>query len=164
MPHSDSTASNSPLQTNPVSVKEKPALSRRKLKIICVGAGYSGLTLAYKIEHECNWKDVIDLQIYEKNENVGGTWFENTYPGVACDIPASKFIDDALWQNLIARQMLYTFSFEPNPDWSKFYCSGDEISVYIERNVQKYSLDKHVILESRVLETIWDNDIGKWKV
>ena len=45
---------------------ETAALTRRKLKIICVGAGYSGLTLAHKIQHECNLESVIDLQIYEK--------------------------------------------------------------------------------------------------
>lgn len=78
---------------NRVSKGEKPenwvlcadqaAYTRRKLKIICVGAGYSGLTLAHKIDHELKLSDVIDLTIYEKNPEVGGTWFVNTYPGVA---------------------------------------------------------------------------------
>lgn len=62
---------------------EQPAYARRKLRIACIGAGYSGLTLAHKIDHELKLGDVIDLVIYEKNTAVGGTWFENTYPGVA---------------------------------------------------------------------------------
>jgi cation diffusion facilitator CzcD-associated flavoprotein CzcO len=68
---------------NWVPLKEEPALTRRKLKIVCIGAGYSGLTLAHKIQHECKLEDEIDLQIYEKNPEVGGTWYENTYPGAA---------------------------------------------------------------------------------
>lgn len=68
---------------NWVSVKEEPVYARRKLRMICIGAGYSGLTLAHKIKHELKLADEIDLTIYEKNPQVGGTWFENTYPGVA---------------------------------------------------------------------------------
>lgn len=64
-------------------ILEQPVLTRRKLRIICVGAGYSGLTLAHKIQHELKLEDVVDLQIYEKNDDVGGTWYENTYPGAA---------------------------------------------------------------------------------
>jgi len=71
-------------------IMEEPALTRRRLRLVCVGAGYSGLTLAHKVQHEKKLEDVIDLQIYEKNDEVGGTWFENTYPGAACDIPARK--------------------------------------------------------------------------
>lgn len=69
--------------SNWVPIKEEPVYTRRKLKIICVGAGFSGLTLAHKIKHELKLEDVIDLVIYEKNPEVGGTWFENRYPGVA---------------------------------------------------------------------------------
>jgi hypothetical protein len=74
-------AGNQPKNWMPCS--DQPAFARRKLKIICIGAGYSGLTLAHKIEHELKLSDVIELVIYEKNPQVGGTWFENTYPGVA---------------------------------------------------------------------------------
>lgn len=66
----------------PVSwLSEDPVLTRRTLRIVCVGAGFSGLTLSHKIQHEYKLEDVIDLQIYEKNPDVGGTWYENTYPG-----------------------------------------------------------------------------------
>lgn len=53
---------------------EQPILSRRKLRIVCIGAGYSGLTLAHKIQHEQNLEGEIDFAIYEKNPEVGGTW------------------------------------------------------------------------------------------
>ncbi|KAL2007466.1 hypothetical protein VTN00DRAFT_8904 [Thermoascus crustaceus] len=133
---------------NWVPLKDEPAYSRRKLKIICVGAGYSGLTLAHKIKHELKLEDVIDFVIYEKNPEVGGTWFENRYPGVACDVPAHA----------------YTFLFEPNPDWSHFYAPGPEIRAYIQRTVRKWNLDDRVQFNSKVLEAIWDEDSGKWKL
>lgn len=85
----------------------------RKLRIGCIGAGIAAMNLAYKIYHE--WKDILgdytELVIYEANEELGGTWLVNTYPGVACDVPAH----------------IYSFTFEPNPDWSAFYASGPEI-------------------------------------
>ena len=71
------------IPSNWVSIKEEPVFSRRKLKIVCVGAGFSGLTLSHKIKLELKLSDVIDLVIYEKNADVGGTWYENRYPGVA---------------------------------------------------------------------------------
>jgi hypothetical protein len=73
-----------------VPILEQPILTRRKLRVVCVGAGYSGLTLAHKIQHELKLEDDIDLTIYEKNADVGGTWYENTYPGAACDIPSRE--------------------------------------------------------------------------
>lgn len=67
---------------NWVPIKEEPAFTPRKLKIVCVGAGFSGLTLAYKIKHELQLEGVLDYTIYDKNQEVGGTWTENRYPGV----------------------------------------------------------------------------------
>jgi len=58
----------------------------------------------------------------------------------------------------------YTFLFEPNPDWSSFYCPQPEIQAYIKRTVAKYKLDKYVSLKSKVLETVWDDEVGKWKI
>jgi cation diffusion facilitator CzcD-associated flavoprotein CzcO len=57
------------------------AFTPRKLRVVCIGAGFSGLTVAYKLKHE-RPLDYVDLTIYEKNHEVGGTWFENVYPGV----------------------------------------------------------------------------------
>ena len=68
---------------NWIPLPETPALTRRKLRVVCVGAGFSGLTLAHKIQHELNLENDVDFQIYEKNADVGGTWYENTYPGAA---------------------------------------------------------------------------------
>jgi hypothetical protein len=64
---------------NWVPIKEEPVYTRRPLKIIAIGAGFSGLTLAHKIQHEHKLEDVLDLVIYEKNADVGGTWFEVSF-------------------------------------------------------------------------------------
>ncbi|KAF5003101.1 hypothetical protein FDECE_10336 [Fusarium decemcellulare] len=131
---------------NMVPVLDKPLHMPRKLKVVCVGAGFSGLMLAYKWKYEYHMDDFVDLNIYEKNSDVGGTWLENRYPGVACDVPAH----------------IYTFSFEPNPDWSSFYASGPEIWEYIKRTTAKYSLDERVQFNSKVVSTVWDDRKGKW--
>lgn len=68
---------------NWVSILERPLFTPRKLRVICIGAGFSGLILAHKIKYELKMDDIIDLQIYEKNPEVGGTWYENRYPGAA---------------------------------------------------------------------------------
>ncbi|KAF2136375.1 uncharacterized protein K452DRAFT_259191, partial [Aplosporella prunicola CBS 121167] len=139
-----------PLESRPnwVPLLEQPMHTRRPLKVICVGAGYSGLTLAHKIKHEYKLADMVDLTIYEKNTDVGGTWFENRYPGVGCDIPSHA----------------YTFLFEPNPDWSKFYVPGPEIQQYIKRTVKKWGLDEKVQFNSRIVEAVWAESVGKWRV
>ncbi|KAJ6185558.1 hypothetical protein N7519_006859 [Penicillium mononematosum] len=147
-PTSATRVANGETPPNWIPCAEQPVYARRKLRLICIGAGYSGLTLAHKIDHELKLGDFVELKIYEKNPEVGGTWFENTYPGVACDIPAHA----------------YTFLFEPNPNWSHFYAPGPEIEEYIKRTTRKWKLDKDIQFNARVTETVWDDELGKWKV
>ena len=86
--------------------------------------------------------------MYEKNSGVGGTWFENRYPGCACDVPSHN----------------YVYSFEPKADFSSVYASSAEICGYFEMFVKKYGLHKH-IKESHVVEnTRWIESDGTWEV
>jgi malic enzyme len=62
---------------------EKAVDSPRKIRVVCVGAGFAGLTLAHRLR-EMNMEAFVDLCIYEKNTDVGGAWLENKYPGIAC--------------------------------------------------------------------------------
>jgi cation diffusion facilitator CzcD-associated flavoprotein CzcO len=94
--------------------------ARRNPRVIVIGAGMSGLLAAIKL-HEAGINDVV---IYEKGDRVGGTWRDNHYPGLACDVPAH----------------MYTYSFEPNPDYSHRYARGPEIYAYFERVARKYNL------------------------
>ncbi len=77
-----------------------PGFKKRRLRLICIGAGLAGIAAAYKYQKDL---ENVDFTIYEKNEEVGGTWYENRYPGCACDIPAHA----------------YTYSWEGNPNWSR---------------------------------------------
>ncbi|CAJ2500396.1 Uu.00g032490.m01.CDS01 [Anthostomella pinea] len=123
---------------------EQPAFTpTRKMRVVCIGAGFSGLMVAYKIQHDLKLEDELDLAIYDHNSDVGGTC-----PGAACDIPAHGYI----------------FPFEPNPDWSGFYVGQQEILAYIKRTTEKYGLNKNLQLNTKILETIWDEDSGKWKI
>ncbi|EXJ74764.1 uncharacterized protein A1O5_01459 [Cladophialophora psammophila CBS 110553] len=117
----------------------------RKLKIIHVGAGASGLLLAYKAERQLRNYELI---CYEKNPSIGGTWWENRYPGCACDIPAHT----------------YTYTFRPNPEWSGFYSRSDEIQKYFEKFYDEYKLAKYVRLNTEVLSATWFEDRGEWEV
>lgn len=80
---SQSDVDNSP---HAVSIAEEPIFTPRNLRVVCIGAGFSGLVVSHKYNHVGNFKDHIDLAIYEKNSDVGGTWLENRYPGIACDV------------------------------------------------------------------------------
>lgn len=81
------------------NILETPLGEPRHIRIITIGAGAAGLNLAYQInKHMQN----IALVIYEKNPEIGGTWYENRYPGCACDIPSHS----------------YQFTWEPNPNWN----------------------------------------------
>jgi cation diffusion facilitator CzcD-associated flavoprotein CzcO len=103
------------------SVTESPLGSTRQLRVVTIGAGASGLNLARQVElHMENVEHII----YEKNEDVGGTWFENRYPGCACDIPSHN----------------YQFTWESNCEWSTFYSSAPEILKYFTDVAKKYKL------------------------
>lgn len=83
---SDDKANDAPKASNWIPIANKPVFTPRKLRVVCVGAGYAGLMVAYKYKHEYHMDDYVDLAIYEKNSDVGGTWFENRYPGLTCDV------------------------------------------------------------------------------
>ena len=83
----------------------------RPLRFIVMGAGLSGIMAAIKLR-EAGYQDLV---IYEKADRPGGTWRDNTYPGIACDIPSH----------------FYSYSVAPNPYWSRRYASGEEIQRYI---------------------------------
>ena len=86
----------------------KPTL--RQPSVVIIGAGMTGILMAIR----CKQAGIKDVIVLEKTHKVGGTWRENTYPGVACDVPAH----------------MYTYSFEPNPNWSNFFAKGPEIQKY----------------------------------
>lgn len=126
-------------------VTETPLFTKRHLRVVCVGAGAAGLQIAYKAERAL---ENIDLQIYEKNSDIGGTWLENRYPGCTCDIPSHS----------------YQFTWARNPSWSAFYASSEEIWQYFKDVAAKYDLEKYVQLKTTVESATWDDDAGQWRL
>ncbi|KAF2669324.1 FAD/NAD(P)-binding domain-containing protein [Microthyrium microscopicum] len=119
----------------------------RKLRIACVGAGASGLCLAYKLEKMLtpgSW----ELVLYEKNPQFGGTWYENTYPGIACDIPAHD----------------YNYTWDPKWDWPQFFAKGADIQGYFEGFAKRHGIEKYMKLNTKVIEGKWDETDGIWNI
>jgi cation diffusion facilitator CzcD-associated flavoprotein CzcO len=115
------------------------------IRLIHVGAGEAGLLAAYKAR--CMLEN-YSLVCYERNPSIGGTRWENRYPGCACDIPAHT----------------YTYTFEPNLDWSGYYAHSYEIQEYFERFYEKYELEPFVKLNTEVVSASWNGDEEKWNV
>ena len=103
--------------------------------VVVLGAGFSGVCAGIKLKQA----GIENFHIFEKGEDVGGTWRENTYPGVACDVPSH----------------LYSFSFALNPNWSRHYAPGHEIKAYIERCVDDFGIREHLTLGAAIRSVSW---------
>jgi cation diffusion facilitator CzcD-associated flavoprotein CzcO len=108
--------------------------------IAIVGAGFAGIGLALRLQRSGQ----TDFTVFERAGAVGGTWRDNTYPGVACDIPAH----------------LYSLSFETNPDWTHVFAQGHEIRDYLERAADE--VRAHIRLDTPVLDMEWDDARTVW--
>ncbi|HWF54831.1 MAG TPA: NAD(P)/FAD-dependent oxidoreductase [Solirubrobacteraceae bacterium] len=112
--------------------------------VIVVGTGFAGLGMAIKLK-EAGEDDFVVL---EKAQSVGGTWRENTYPGCACDVQSH----------------LYSFSFEPNPTWSRMFASQPEIRAYLEHCTDKYGVRPHLRFDSEITSAEYDEALRLWRV
>ncbi|PQA89117.1 flavin-containing monooxygenase [Hyphococcus luteus] len=111
-------------------------------RIAILGAGFSGMGMAIRLRQE----GFENFVIYEKADEVGGTWRENVYPGIACDVPSH----------------LYSFSFEPNPHWSRRFSPGGEIWDYMKACARKYDLYPRIAFGKKV--TAIRHDGAEWTV
>ncbi|HEX7726191.1 MAG TPA: NAD(P)-binding protein, partial [Rhizomicrobium sp.] len=101
----------------------KLSAARKVLRVVVIGAGMSGILSAIRLKQAG-----IQFDVIEKNADVGGTWFENTYPGCRVDNP----------------NHMYSFSFEPNHDWPYHYSTQDVLLDYFRRTADKYDLRKNI--------------------
>ena len=108
--------------------------------IAIVGAGFAGIGLAVRLQRSGR----TDFAVFERASSVGGTWRDNSYPGVACDIPAH----------------LYSLSFATNPDWTHVFAEGHEIRDYLERVADE--VRDRIRLSTPVLDMRWDEPRGLW--
>ncbi|MEY4161123.1 MAG: hypothetical protein RLZZ136_1744 [Pseudomonadota bacterium] len=123
--------------------KEPSQAKLAKFKVLVIGAGFSGIAMGAKLQ-EAGY----DYTIVEKNDNVGGTWYENTYPGIAVDTP----------------NHFYSYSFRMEPNWDHYFARGDEIQSYIETCYAEMGIADHVRFEQEVISAIWDKTKSVWTV
>jgi cation diffusion facilitator CzcD-associated flavoprotein CzcO len=102
----------------------------------------SGICVAHRLRSS----GIEDLVLYEKAGQVGGTWRENTYPGLTCDVP-SRF---------------YSYSFAPNPDWTRTYARGPEIQRYFTGMAEKLGVRPNIRFDSEVVGARWEE--GRWRL
>lgn len=112
------------------------------LKTIIIGAGMSGVLAGIRLKE----RGRTNFVIYEKGDRIGGTWRENNYPGLTCDVPAHA----------------YTYSFAPYADWSKFFADGAEIQQYFEKVVDDHGIRENIQLGKEIVECRYDD--GHWKI
>lgn len=122
-----------------------PSLSERPVKAIIVGAGIGGIATSILLSRKVNH---LTYTLYDRNNKVGGTWAENTYPGVRCDVPSH----------------VYQLTFAPNPNWSEYYSPGSEIQQYYERVAEEYGVTPNLRLSHEVLSARWVAEDFQWEV
>jgi cation diffusion facilitator CzcD-associated flavoprotein CzcO len=114
------------------------------VRFAIAGSGFAGIGCAIKLKEA----GIHDFVILERADDVGGTWRDNTYPGCACDVPSH----------------LYSFSFEPNPRWSRTFSPQPEIWDYLRHCSGKYGIDPHIRFNHAVTEAAWDEDAQVWRI
>lgn len=114
------------------------------LKALIVGTGFAGLGMAIALKKQ----GVKDFLILEKADDVGGVWRDNSYPGAACDVPSH----------------LYSFSFHPNPHWSRKFAPQGEILAYLRDCARHFGLRAHVRFGAEVQSAQFDEQLQLWRV
>ena len=114
----------------------------RNPRTVIIGAGMSGILMGYRLLQA----GLRDFTIYEKGETFGGTWRENTYPGLHCDVKSHH----------------YCYSFGLNPEWSKEFPAQPEIFAYFNRKAEEFGIKDHVRFNTAVDEARWDG--RQWQI
>src|SRR6185437_3222007 len=120
------------------------AATQRDFRIAILGAGFGGLGMAIRLKE----KGIEDFVVLERDEEVGGTWWANTYPGCQCDIPSH----------------LYSYSFALNPDWTRTYPLQPEIRDYLRDCADRYGIRPHLRLGCAIERAEWDEEAGSWRL
>jgi cation diffusion facilitator CzcD-associated flavoprotein CzcO len=112
--------------------------------VAIIGSGFSGLGTAVRLKQD----GMNDFVILERATEVGGTWRDNTYPGCACDVPSH----------------LYSFSFAPNPEWSRAFSPQPEIFSYLRHCATHYGIVPHIRFDHAVKHCAWDEAAQRWRI
>src|SRR6187200_1095611 len=113
-------------------------------EVVIVGTGFSGIGAAIKLKEA----GIEDFVVFDKAEELGGTWRENTYPGCACDVPSH----------------LYSYSFARRSDWSRVFAEQPEIQAYLLEVARSHDVLPHVRLRTEALRVAWHEDLQRWVI
>lgn len=113
-------------------------------EVLIIGAGFGGIGAAVQLKKA----GVTDFLVVDKNSGIGGTWYANTYPGVAVDIPS----------------IYYSFSYEPPKRWTRMFAPGAEVQEYAEQLVDSHGLRSQIQLDTTVVGADWDENVHVWRV
>ncbi len=119
-----------------------PPRSQPDFPIAIIGAGFGGIGMAVQLLEA----GIDSFTIFERASEIGGTWRDNTYPGAACDVPSH----------------VYSFSFEPNPRWSRAFAESWEIQEYLLGVVEKWQLRSRLRLDTEIVDARFDEAAGVW--
>jgi len=123
-------------------MKKNDASPELDAEAVIVGTGFGGIGAAIQLKR----LGIDSLLMLDRNDDLGGTWHVNTYPGLAVDIPSTT----------------YSYSFEPNPDWSRLYAPGRELKQYAEHVADKYDLRRHMHFNTTVTGAHFDEPSQCW--
>ncbi|MDT0575890.1 NAD(P)/FAD-dependent oxidoreductase [Croceicoccus sp. F390] len=115
----------------------------KEFPVIIIGAGLGGVLAAIRLDEMG-----IPYTIIEKNPGIGGTWFENKYPGCRVDVSGHS----------------YSYSFRPNHQWTSYYPLADEIRQYFDQSAEEYGVKQHIRFNTEVSQAIYHEDGGIWQV
>jgi cation diffusion facilitator CzcD-associated flavoprotein CzcO len=120
------------------------ARDRTHVHVAIVGAGFGGLAAAIRLKQA----GIDDLLVFERAADIGGTWRDNSYPGCACDVPSH----------------LYSYSFAPNPGWSRSFSTQPEIWAYLRACARRFGIQPHLRLGHELRRASWDDELQQWRV
>jgi cation diffusion facilitator CzcD-associated flavoprotein CzcO len=112
------------------------------VSVAIIGSGFAGLGTAIQLKRSGRH----DFVVLERAQDVGGTWRDNSYPGCACDVPSQ----------------VYSFSFAPNPNWTRSFSPQPEIYAYLQKTAKDYGVEPHLRYGAEVLAADWDSATQRW--
>ena len=119
-------------------------MSAEQYDAVIVGAGFGGIGAAIQL----NRLGYENIAILEREDDLGGTWYVNRYPGLTVDVPSTT----------------YSYWFEPNPNWSRLYAPGAELKCYADHVADKYNLRRYMRFNTTVEGARWDEEAQAWLV
>jgi cation diffusion facilitator CzcD-associated flavoprotein CzcO len=119
-------------------------MTSEQFDAVIVGAGFGGIGAAIQLKR-MGYENFV---ILDREDDLGGTWYVNNYPGLAVDVPTTT----------------YSYYFEPNPNWSRLFSTGSEIKQYADDVADKYDVRRHMRFNTTVESAHWDDDANTWRV